>query len=131
MVRSSGRNSCVPYLIIIGIILRIVALQQFPLAPLLFQGLADQLGNLAHLSWFFSPNNKPVEMLREGSTDTVSQLKKMVTFKPEQSLLRLESTMTHVLLVAKRRFFTQPGKHCPHTAKQEKKGQKSGTLHKE
>lgn len=97
------RKQLCSYLIIIRIILRVVALQQFPLAPLLLQGLAYQLGNLTHLSWFFSPNNKPVEMLREGSTDTVSQLRRMVTFKPEQSLFRLESTMTHVLLVAKRR----------------------------
>lgn len=47
------------YLIIICVVLCIMLLQELSLAAFLFQSLANQLCNLAHLAWFFSANYKP------------------------------------------------------------------------
>lgn len=69
------------YLIVISIVLGIVTLQQLPLPPLLFQGLADQLGNLTHLSWFFSPNNESAGRLTETNIVQSQQLMSMATLK--------------------------------------------------
>jgi hypothetical protein len=75
-----GKNGG-PYLIVVSIILGIVTLQKLPLSPLLFQGLADQLGNLTHLSWFFSSNNESAGRLRETSGVQSQQLMNVVTLK--------------------------------------------------
>jgi hypothetical protein len=58
-----------------------VLLQQLSLAPLLFQRLAYQLGNLTHLSWFFSPNDESVEKLM--------QINEVRTLQPSEVLRKV------------------------------------------
>lgn len=57
LCRLKHQKAC--YLIIICIVLCIMLLQELSLAAFLFQSLANQLRNLAHLAWFFSANYKP------------------------------------------------------------------------
>lgn len=47
------------YLVVVGIVLRVLLLQQLPLSPLLLQGLLDERGHLTLLTWALSANHEP------------------------------------------------------------------------
>ena len=50
---------CGHYLVIIGVIVSVLLLQQLSLSPLLLQGLLDERGHLALLARALSANHKP------------------------------------------------------------------------
>ena len=76
--RNEGRSmfARATHLIVVSIVLGIVLFKQLSLAPFLFQRLAYQLGNLTHLSRFFSPNNKSTRKLKRIGIVRISSKKR-------------------------------------------------------